>query len=265
MKLLDKFDLNGKTALITGAGTGMGRYFAQILSEAGATVMIAARNEERLQRVAGEITAITGRVVHPRAIDLADREASADLVRDAQRTMGGLDILICNAAADMYGTTEQFDDAEYDHLYAVNLTSNVWMTRAAVPAMKQKGWGRIIYVTSVVSEISLKNISIGLYAGSKAALEAYGRFAAAELGVHGITVNILAPGAVKSELSDVVFANAPDLVKYQGSLNALNRFAQPHELAGTVLLLASDAGSFINGARFLVDGGWTMLGDTVKP
>jgi NAD(P)-dependent dehydrogenase (short-subunit alcohol dehydrogenase family) len=263
-KLLDQFKLSGRTALVTGAGTGMGRYFAQILSEAGATVMISARNEERLRGVASGITAVTGGAVHVRTVDLEDREAAAELVRHAQRVMGGLDILVCNAATDLYGTTEQFDDTGYDRLITVNLSSNVWMTRAAVPAMKQKAWGRIIYVTSVVSEIALKNVNIGLYASTKAALDCYARFAAAELGGHGITVNSLAPGAVKSDLSDTVFANAPEFAAYQASLNTLNRFSQPQEMAGTLLLLASDAGRYINGARYLVDAGWSMLGDTLQ-
>jgi NAD(P)-dependent dehydrogenase (short-subunit alcohol dehydrogenase family) len=263
-KLLDRFNLTGRTALVTGAGSGMGRYFAQILSEAGATVMIAARNEARLLRVADEITAITARAVHVCKVDLEDREAAADLARHAQRVMGGLDILVCNAATDLYGTTDQFDDAVFDTMMTVNFDSNVWMTRVAVPAMKEKRWGRIIYITSVVSEIALNNVQIGLYASSKAALDCYARFAAAELGGFGITVNSLAPGAVKSELSDVVFANAPDLASYQSALNTANRFAQPEEMAGALLLLASEAGSYINGVRYLVDAGWSMMGDTLN-
>lgn len=267
---MNLFNLSGKTALVTGGGSGMGKDFARILAEAGATVMIASRNEARLKEAAGEINTETGAKVSCHAVDLSDMGEAENLIFHAQKVMGGLDILIGNAAMDMYSTADNFDDKEYEKMLSVNLNSNVWMTRAAVPEMKKNKWGRIIFITSIASEMGQKNLNIGLYGASKAALEAYSRYVAAELGTEGITVNCLAPGGVKTPMRDASsgFRDVPAgerdaAYNYISTLIPLNRFAEPSELAGTLLLLASNAGSYITGARYVVDGGWTSLGDTI--
>ena len=269
-KLLDQFNLTGKTALVTGGGSGIGKGITRIFAEAGATVMIAARGEERLKQTAEEISADTGATIHVQQADLADRSTPEKLIGAAQAAMGGLDILICNAAVDPVVKTTEYTDEQYDLVMDVNLRANCNMTRAAVPAMKEKGWGRIIYIVSVSSSMGFKNLNLGLYASSKAGLEGYARFAAAELGEDGITVNCLAPGPFHTGMVDDTFKAAgysaeqiEGIFQYQASLTAMNRWGKVEEMAGPMLLLASDAGSYITGRRYVVDGGWEILGDTI--
>lgn len=271
-KLSDQFNLAGKTALVTGGGSGIGKEITRILAEAGATVMIAARGEERLRQAAEEISADTGATIHVQQADLADKSAPEKLITDAQAAMGGLDILIGNAVVNPVAKTYEFTDEQFDHIMDVNLRANCNMTRAAVPAMKEKGWGRIVYISSLAAGRALRNTHLCLYASSKAALEGYARFAAAELATDGITVNCLVSGAVRTQRVDDTFEELgfsaeqmEGIIQYQSSLIAMNRFGRPEEIAGTVLLLASDAGSYITGSRYVVDGGWEILGDTHIP
>ena len=267
-KLMDRFSLAGKTALVTGGGSGIGKEITRIFAETGATVMIAARDEERLKQAAAEVAADTGATIHVKKADLADRSVPEDLIKHAQQTMGGLDILVCNAAVDPVVKTTEYTDEQYDFVMDVNLRANCDMTKAAVPAMKEQGWGRIIYISSLSSTKGFNRINLGLYAASKAGLEGYARFAAAELGTYGITVNTLAPGAIHTQIIEPTFKAAgisdeqmEQIFQYQSSLCALNRWGQAEEMAGAVLLLASDAGSYITGSRLTADGGWDILGD----
>ena len=271
-KLSDQFNLAGRTALVTGGGSGIGKEITRILAEAGATVMIAARGEERLKQAAEEISADTGATIHVQQADLADKSAPEKLINDAQAAMGGLDILIGNAVTNPVAKAYEFTDEQFDHIMDVNLRANCNMTRAAVPAMKEKGWGRIVYISSLAAGRALRNTHLCLYASSKAALEGYARFAAAELAADGITVNCLVSGAVRTQRVDDTFEELgfgaeqmEGIIQYQSSLIAMNRFGRPEEIAGTVLLLASDAGSYITGSRYVVDGGWEILGDTYIP
>lgn len=271
-KLSDQFNLAGRTALVTGGGSGIGKEITRILAEAGATVMIAARDEERLKQAAEEISADTGATIHVQQADLADKSAPEKLINDAQAAMGGLDILIGNAVTNPVAKAYEFTDEQFDHIMDVNLRANCNMTRAAVPAMKEKGWGRIVYISSLAVGRALRNTHLCLYASSKAALEGYARFAAAELAADGITVNCLVSGAVRTQRVDDTFEELgfsaeqmEGIIQYQSSLIAMNRFGRPEEIAGTVLLLASDAGSYITGSRYVVDGGWEILGDTYIP
>ena len=269
-KLMDRFSLVGKTALVTGGGSGIGKEITRIFAEAGATVMIAARKEERLNEAAAEIAADTGSTIHVKRADLADRAVPEDLIKHARKTMGGLDILVCNSAVDEVVKTTEYTDEQYDYVMDVNLRANCDMTKAAVPAMKEKNWGRIIYISSLSSTKALNKMNLGLYAASKAGLEGYARFAAVELGIYGITVNTLAPGAIRTQMVDTTFKEAgisdeqmEQVFQYHSSLCALNRWGQAEEMAGTVLLLASDAGSYITGSRLLADGGWDILADNI--
>lgn len=266
------FDLTGKRALVTGGGSGMGKEFTRILSEAGATVMIAARDGARLKTVAEEIADATGRAVHHISVDLSS-EAGADMLADAvHQRLGEADIFVGNAGMDMHSTVEDFDWDVFQRCITTNFYSNVWLTRALTPAMRKKGWGRIIYTSSLAARSGFNNLKLGLYGASKAALESYARYAAAELGGAGITVNIIAPGAIATPLSEAspAYADQSDedvraeMRDYLASLNPMNRWGQPHELAGTLLLLASDAGSYLNGTWHPIDGGWTAMGDSIR-
>lgn len=271
-RLLKQFDLTGKSALVTGGGSGMGSVFSRILAEAGATVMLAARNEERLRNTADAIAGDTGSRVLYKSIDLGEREAADELVQCAQAEMGGLDILIGNHGIDITSSCYRVDFADYDKLIAINLTSNIALTRAAVPIMLEKGWGRIIYNTSTLAQTAMRNAPLSHYAATKSGLEGFARFAAVELGTSGITVNCIAPGYIKTEMADNAWAKlglsaeqAAVMESYASAACSLNRMGQPEELSGMVLLLASNAGSYINGQSIAIDGGMGIMGDSITP
>lgn len=268
-KYFEQFDLSGKNALITGGGSGIGKEIAGALAEAGATVMIAARGEQRLHQTAAEISAKTGANAHVRKVDLADENAPRQLIEYAQKTMGSLDILVGNAAVDPMGATTDFTNEDYEKIMAVNLRSNLYMTRAALPVMRERGWGRIIFITTILAQMGFRDLPVSVVATGKAGLEGFTRFAAAENGQFGITVNCIAPGLIRTQIVDDSFKAAgyndeqiEGILKYQASLNPTNRLGRPSELSGISLLLASDAGSYINGARYVVDGGWEIFADT---
>lgn len=269
-QLIDQFDLKGKTALVTGGGTGIGYGLSRILAEAGARVMVASRNGERLRASVERLREETGGDVSFVTVDLEDRADAVRMIGEVQAAFGGLDILVCNAGMEVMEFVDRIDDANYDRQLAVNLTSNIAMTRAAIPEMKRKGWGRIIYITSTTAMVASKHVGHSIYTATKSALHGFARVAAVELAMDGITVNCLAPGITRTEMVDSTIAHigmnekeADDFLKYNASVTAVNRWARPEEMAGTLLLLASDAGSYITGATYVVDGGQTVVMDPV--
>ena len=265
--LMQQFNLEGRTALVTGGATGMGFQFARILAEAGAQVLIASRNEERLKQAAEELETLTGGTFHYESVDLGERDQAVELVNKAHETMGRLDIFVGNAGAEAMEPIAHFSDETYDSLMAVNLTSNVFMTRAALPLMKKQGWGRIIFTTSIATQTAFRNPPVGIYAATKGGLEAFARFAAIESATDDITVNCIAPGGIKTKMSEDAVEEMGEegqkFLDYQAMMTGMNRWGDPEELAGTLLLLASDAGSYITGCVYTVDGGYLPLGDSV--
>jgi len=269
-KLMNRFQLDGRRALVTGGGTGIGYSLAKILAEAGATVTIAARNEKRLKQSAEQLESETGGRILTEAFDLAQRSEPARLIATAQKNMGGLDILVGNAGTEAMEFVDQISDAAYDQIINVNLTANVFLTRAAVPAMKEQGWGRIIFITSTTAMIASKHVGHSIYSTSKSALHGFAKVAAVELGMNGITVNCLAPGITMTEMVQATIGQLgmnseqeQAFLDYNGAVTAVNRWAEPGEMAGALLLLASDAGSYITGETLVVDGGQTVVMDPV--
>jgi NAD(P)-dependent dehydrogenase (short-subunit alcohol dehydrogenase family) len=166
-KLIDKFNLAGKTALVTGGASGIGLSFSRILAEAGATVMMAARTEERLKKAARMLSDETGSTVLHATVDLSDRADAERLITHARETMGGVDIFVGNAGTEVMETVEHLKDESIDRILAVNLVSNIVMTRALVPDMKKKQWGRIIYISSTTAMIASKHVGHSIYTTSK--------------------------------------------------------------------------------------------------
>jgi NAD(P)-dependent dehydrogenase (short-subunit alcohol dehydrogenase family) len=264
------FDLSGKNALVTGGGSGIGKSFTRVLSAAGANVMIAARDVIRLKQTAEEIAAVTGHPVYYSQVDLSERRSAVALIKHAQATMGSVDILVCNAAVEIMEFVEDIADESVDQMVAVNFSSNIAMTTAVARQMKQKKWGRIIYISSTTTFAASKHSGHGIYTATKSALQGFARVAAVDLGMHGITVNTIVPGTTKTEMVDKVIKEtcknqqeADAFIRSQSSMTALNRMAAPDEMAGALLLLVSDAGCYITGATYVVDGGQTIVLDPV--
>lgn len=251
MMLHELFNLSGKTALITGGSKGLGKAMARGFAEAGADVMIASRSEEELKRAAGEIAEGLGVKVEWRVTDMGQREEVQALADEAIARLGKVDILINNAGSNQPQAIDEITDEAWDRIIELNLTSCMSLTRALVPGMKQRGWGRIIHISSVLGVGSKERRNV--YSATKAGLIGLAKASALDLGPFNITVNCLCPGpfmtdlpmSLLSELEKQAFANR----------TALNRWGQPKELVGPALMLASDAGSYITGEALLVDGG----------
>jgi NAD(P)-dependent dehydrogenase (short-subunit alcohol dehydrogenase family) len=250
------FDLTGRVALVTGGSRGLGKAMAQGFAEAGAKVVIASRSEKELRSAQAEIQAgalqsgTKAEVVYFVA-DMSDRAAVARLAADATAKMGRIDILVNNAGTNLPQPIDQIRDEDWDRLLELNLTSCMLLTRALVPQMKERRWGRIIHISSIMALASKEGRNA--YSATKAGLIGMTMASAQDLGEFGITVNCIAPGPILTDLTNGMLSD--EQKRQFASRTALGRWGQPRELAGPALLLASDAGSYITGSVLIVDGG----------
>jgi NAD(P)-dependent dehydrogenase (short-subunit alcohol dehydrogenase family) len=249
---LDIFNLNGKVALVTGGSKGLGKAMARGLAEAGADIVISSRHEEELRPALEEILHGTGRRGRLIVADMGRREEAGRLARTALEQMGRIDILINNAGTNVPKPIDQISDADWDRVLEINLHSIMALTRALVPQMKERRWGRIIHISSVMAFVSKAGRSI--YSTTKSALLGLARGTALDLGEYGITVNCLAPGPFLTDLPGRLLTEEEK--REFARRTAIGRWADPKELVGPVLLLASDAGSYITGSTLVVDGGF---------
>jgi len=249
---MDLFSVKGKTALVTGGSKGLGKAMARGLVEGGADVVISSRHENELKPALDEILRGTdrkGRYV------VADMSKRADVLRLARTTldlMGRIDILVNNAGTNIPQAIDEIKDEDWDAIMETNLNSIMVLTRALVPQMKSRGWGRIIHISSVMGFISKEGRNA--YSATKSALIGLARANALDLGRHGITVNCLAPGPFLTDLPGRLLSTQEK--EEFARVTALGRWADPKELVGPLLLLASDAGGYITGETLVVDGGW---------
>lgn len=252
MAASDDWSLEGQTVLLTGASSGLGAQFAGALHRAGARLILVARRADRLAQLASQLR---GTVTI--AADLADAEAVSDVGRRAVDESGGVDVLINNAAYIAGGVrAENETPAQVSQTLAVNLVAPILLAQAVVPAMRQRGAGTIINVSSIVARRGNGRLPQAIYAASKGGLEAITREWAAQWGRFGIRVNALAPGFVPTELTEGVFA-AEKWTDWISSRTLLPRLARADDLDGAVVFLASRASSYITGQTIVVDGGWS--------
>ncbi len=245
------FDLTGRVALVTGGSRGLGKAMAQGFAEAGAKVVIASRSEGELRSAQAEIQAETKAEVAYFVADMSDRTAVARLAADATAKLGRIDILVNNAGTNLPQPIDEIRDEDWDRLVELNLTSCMLLTRALVPQMKQRRWGRIIHISSIMALASKEGRNA--YSATKAGLIGMTMASAQDLGDFGITVNCIAPGPILTDLTNGMLSD--EQKRQFASRTALGRWGQPRELAGPALMLASDAGSYITGSVLIVDGG----------
>jgi NAD(P)-dependent dehydrogenase (short-subunit alcohol dehydrogenase family) len=245
------FDLTGRVALVTGGSKGLGKAMARGFAEAGADVVISSRHEDELIAAEAEIRAGTGVRVAHFVGDMSHRDHARELAEKALSAMGRVDILVNNAGSNKPQPTEQIVDDDWDTLVELNLSSCMALTRALVGPMKERRWGRIINVSSILGLTSAAGRSA--YSATKSGLIGLTRAGANDLGAFGITVNCLAPGPFLTDLPASLLTQEQQAVFAQKTI--LGRWARPEELIGPALLLASDAGSYITGATLVVDGG----------
>ena len=245
------FDLTGKVALVTGGSKGLGKAMARGFAEAGADIVICSRHREELDVAFPEILQGTSVRGHSFVTDMTNRAEVELLAKSALDVMGRVDILVNNAGSNIPQMIDEIEDDAWDRIIELNLTSCMSLSRALVPQMKQRKWGRIIHISSVMGLTSKAGRSS--YSATKAALIGMARAMALDLGPFGITCNCIAPGPFLTDLPASVLSQFEQETFAQRT--ALGRWADPRELAGPALLLASEAGSYITGTTILVDGG----------
>ena len=252
MNAKNPFDLTGKVTIVTGASRGIGAAIAHAFAQAGAQVVLASRKQEPLDAVAAEIRAAGGTATAV-AAHTGDDAAVEALVARAVDEYGGVDILVNNAATNPhYGPVLTAEDTHWDKTFDVNVKGYVRMVRACMAPMQARGGGAVINVASIAG---LKpETGMGVYAVSKAGVLMLTQVLAVELAPANIRVNAVAPGYVKTRFSSVIWQNPHVYAEVKARIPQ-GRMAEPDELTGVMLYLASDAASFTTGAVFTVDGG----------
>ena len=252
MNAKNPFDLTGKVAIVTGASRGIGAAIAHAFAQAGAQVVLASRKQEPLDAVAAEIRAAGGTATAV-AAHTGDDAAVEALVARAVDEYGGVDILVNNAATNPhYGPVLTAEDTHWDKTFDVNVKGYVRMVRACMAPMQARGGGAVINVASIAG--IKPETGMGVYAVSKAGVLMLTQVLAVELAPANIRVNAVAPGYVKTRFSSVIWQNPHVYAEVKARIPQ-GRMAEPDELTGVMLYLASDAASFTTGAVFTVDGG----------
>ena len=252
----DMFSLDGRVALVTGAGRGIGRAIAVGLAEAGADLVVASRTPADLEEVAAAARALGRRALVAPA-DVADEQSVANLVRRALDAYGRLDVLVNSAGiSPYYQRAEQMSAAEWDTVLGVNLRGAFLCATAAGRAMIEQGGGSIVSVASIGARVALPRLVA--YCASKGGVDQLTKVLAVEWARHNVRVNAIAPGYVETEMTRGLREN-PKLQQMLLEQTPMRRLARPEEIVGAALFLASDASSYVTGQTIFVDGGWTAI------
>jgi NAD(P)-dependent dehydrogenase (short-subunit alcohol dehydrogenase family) len=253
----ERFRLDGRVAVVTGASSGMGVAFAEALAAAGARVILAARRLERLRELAAEIER-QGGAAHPVACDVS-READVDrLVDETHGVYGPADVLVANAGFTTVVPAEEQDVADWRAHLDVNLTGVFLCAQRFGRVMLAQGRGSIVNVASVLGFVASGQIRQAAYAASKGGVVNLTRELAAQWARRGVRVNALAPGWFPTEMTGDMFGDERSLA-WMRSRTPVGRGGELDELVGPLLFLASDASSFVTGHVLTVDGGWTIV------
>lgn len=249
---MPELKLSGRVAVISGASRGLGKAMALALAAAGARIALVARDQERMNDAAAAIASGGGEARAFRA-DVTDEEQVAMVAREVADAFGHADILINNAGINIRRELTQFTIDEWNRVMSSNVTSAFLMSRAFVPQMKGRGYGRVINMTSIMSHVSLPGRTA--YSASKAALLGMTKALALELAPEQITVVAISPGPFATEMNIPLLQN-PEINQQFVSKIALGRWGKVEEIGKLAVFLCSDDAAFITGTDILIDGGW---------
>jgi NAD(P)-dependent dehydrogenase (short-subunit alcohol dehydrogenase family) len=249
-----RFDVEGRTALVTGAARGIGRTIALALAHAGADVALGLRDVADAEDLGAEIAAMGRRSLRV-AMDVRDLAQIANAVDDVVAAFGRLDILVNNAGLGPANKAEDVTEDDYDLTFDVNVKGTFFSSQAAAKAMIRQGYGRIINLSSQAGFVALPTESV--YCATKAAISHLTKCLAVEWGRHGITVNAVAPTFIRTPGTEPDLADPTFRADVVERIAALHRIGEPNDVAGAVVFLASPAADLITGTTLLIDGGWT--------
>ena len=245
------FNLKGKVAIVTGGGRGIGRAISLGLAGAGASVAVCSRTQKEIDGVADEIRKMGGKALSV-VTDLTVNEQIENTVNRTIQEFGKIDILVNNAARSFLRSLLDLREDGWDKVFNTNVKAVWLLSRAVARRMIEQKSGRIINITTVGAEKA--ELGMAAYGCSKAALKMLTRCMAREWAQYGINVNAVGPGLTRTDFSKPIWSN-PDVAKHVAAMIPKGRLAEPEEIVGSVLFLASDAANFITGHSIYVDGG----------
>lgn len=251
--MADRFDLADRVVVVTGASSGIGAHFCRVLSDAGATVVLAARRGDLIRQVADELPSGLGVIC-----DVTSERDCAKLIDRTVEAYGRIDVLVNNAGVSFPQKAETESTQQFRSVVDINLVGPFTLSRMAGQHMLEAGRGVIVNIASVVGLVGLGRMPQASYAASKAGLVNLTRELAAQWARRGVRVNAIAPGFFPTEMTAELYATDAG-ADWVARLTPMGRSGRLEELDGALLYLASDASSYVTGAIIPVDGGWTAV------
>jgi NAD(P)-dependent dehydrogenase (short-subunit alcohol dehydrogenase family) len=246
--------VEGRVALVTGATSGLGAEIARSLARAGAKTAVAGRDQGRGDGVVGEIEEAGGEAIFV-AHDLRDRGSAKELYEKVVAAYGQVDILIANAGTFFYGEFHTYSDEDFDTAIDINLRGSFKIVQEVVPGMMERGFGRVIFISSPSADFAVPNTA--LYGMTKSALNGLMRALVPEYGPHGLTFNVIQPGLTDTPLTAPMLSD-PEMRSHYAEVSPNRRVGTPEDIAHATLMFADDLAGHISGASLVVDGGQTM-------